>query len=142
MTDKHDQAITNHYTVHYPDHEPRENDPHYKDFRHYHEATKKDPEIYQCSMGKQRGDFSECDLTAPLELHHSHVEFSLANEVDLKWLEKDYPGISNPDEVGAWVETAENLAWYCRKCHRGSGGIHHASASDWEAEKYIRGLID
>lgn len=142
MTAAHDQVITNHYTIHCPDHEPRKSDPHYKDFSAYRRKAKKDPELYQCAMGKQRGDFSECDLTAPLELHHSHVEFSLANDVDLVWLERDYPGISNRDEVGAWIESGANLVFLCRKCHRGSGGIHHASAADYEAEKYIRGLID
>ena len=77
----------------------------------------------------------------PLELHHSHVEFSLQNGVNLEWLEVDYPGISNPDEVGAWVESPENLQWLCEFHHRGHGGVHVASASDYEAEKYVRNLI-
>jgi hypothetical protein len=142
MTDvkAHDQKMSHSYTVHYPAHPPREEDPHYKDFNHYHRTTKNDPEIYQCAMGKARGDFSECSLDKPLELHHSHVEFALQNEVDYKWLEKDYPGISNPDELGAWVESAQNLEWLCEYHHRGSGGVHVISAADFEAEKYVRGL--
>ena len=88
-----------------------------------------------------RNDFSECSLDKPLELHHSHVEFSLQNGVDLKWLEVDYPGISDPDSVGAWVESADNLVWLCEFHHRGHGGIHNAAAADYEAEKYVRGLI-
>ena len=134
--DAHDQAITNAYIVHYPSHEPREDDPHYKDFNAYREATKT---TAVCAIGGHRQDFSECD--GGLELHHSHIEFSLQNGVDLKWLEVDYPGVSNPDEVGAWVESAENLVWYCEKHHRGAGGIHHASSADFEAEKYVRNLI-
>ena len=134
--DAHDQAVTNNYVVHYPPHEPREKDPHYKDFNHYRDSTKADA---KCSIGEHRSDFSDC--AGRLELHHAHIEFSLQNGVDLKWLEVDYPGISNADEVGKWVESADNLLWICEKHHRGVGGIHHASASDFEAEKYVRNLI-
>jgi hypothetical protein len=136
VTNAHNQKTTNSYIVHYPNHEPRESDPHYKDFHAYRERTKASA---VCAIGGARKDFSECD--GGLELHHSHVEFSLQNGVDLKWLETVYPGISNPEEVGAWVESADNLEWLCEKHHRGVGGIHHASASDFEAEKYVRNLI-
>lgn len=146
MTDDHEVAAhsgkqTHHYTILFPAHPARQDDPHYKDFNHYHESTKHDPEIYQCAIGKHRQDFSECSLDQPLELHHSHVEFSLQAGVDLKWLAVDYPGIDNPDEVGAWVESAANLLWLCERHHRGLDGIHKLSASDFEAIKYVRGLI-
>jgi hypothetical protein len=137
----HAQTHSSHYTVHFPPHPAREDDPHYKDFDHLHREWKKDPDKWQCAIGKHRGDFSECDLTKPLELHHAHVEFSLQNGVDLAWLEADYPGISSPEEIGAWVESPENLTVLCVRHHRGSGGVHVASASDFEAEKYVRGLI-
>jgi hypothetical protein len=141
MPEAHEQKVTHSYTVHYPQHDLREHDKTYKDFNAFHRKTKSDPEIYKCAIGKHRDDYSECDLAHPLELHHSHVEFSLQNGVNLKWLEKDYPGISNPDEVGAWVESAANLEWLCLFHHRGQGGVHVAAASDFEAERYIRGLI-
>lgn len=137
----HDQHETHHYTVHFPPHPARTDDPHYKDFDHLHREWKKDPEKWQCAIGRHRGDFSECDLAKPLELHHAHVEFSLQNGVDLAWLEADYPGISDPDAVGAWVESPENLMVLCVAHHRGPGGVHVASASDFEAEKYVKGLI-
>ena len=136
MTDQHDQVITNNYIVHYPDHEPREGDPHYADFNAYRRKTK---DTAKCVIGAHREDFTECD--GGLELHHAHIEFSLQNGVNLEWLEKDYPGVSDPDKVGAWVESADNLIWLCEKHHRGVGGIHHASASDYEAEKYVKNLI-
>lgn len=133
----HDQAITNRYTIAFPEHPAREDDPHYRDFEHFrrtHIATA------VCAFAERRGgDTSECG--GGLELHHSHVEFSMQNGVDLALLERDYPGISNPDEVGSWVESADNLVFYCAKHHRGHGGVHHASASDFEAEHYVRGLI-
>ncbi len=141
MTDAHDQAVTHSYTIRYPEHPARTDDPHYRDFDAIHRAWKKDPEKWQCAIGKHRGDFSECDLKKPLELHHAHVEFSLQNGVDLAWLEKDYPGISNPDEVGQWVETADNLIVLCVFHHRGHGGVHVADAATFEAERYVRGLV-
>lgn len=136
MTDAHDGAVTHHYTMHYPAHPARKDDPHYRDFEAFRKRTK---DTAQCSVGAHRGDFSECH--GGLELHHAHVEFSLQNGVELKWLEKDYPGISDPDSVGAWVESAANLMWLCEFHHRGHGGVHVASASDYEAEKYVKGLI-
>jgi hypothetical protein len=136
--EKHDQNVTHRYIVHYPAHPERTSDPHYVDFNHYRQKTK---DTAQCSVGLHRNDFSECTLDQPLELHHSHVEFSLQNGVELKWLEVDYPGISDPDSVGAWVESAANLEWLCEFHHRGAGGVHTAAASDYEAEKYVRGLI-
>ena len=136
--EEHDGNITHHYTIHYPAHPERTSDPHYKDFNAYRRRTK---DTAKCAIGLHRNDFSECDLKNPLELHHSHIEFSLQNGVELKWLEADYPGVSDPDTVGAWIETAANLEWLCLFHHRGHGGVHTAAYADVEAEKYVRGLI-
>lgn len=135
-TPAHDQNTTHRYLVHYPPHPPRKSDPHYRDFSAFRRRTRK---TAKCAIGEHRNDFSECH--GALELHHAHVEFALQNGVDLAWLERDYPGISNPDEVGAWVESAENLIYLCMFHHRGHGGVHVASAADFEAAKYVRGLI-
>jgi hypothetical protein len=129
----HDQATTHHYLVHYPEHPAREGDPHYRDFEHYRKQTK---DTAKCAFAIEIGDESECN--GGLELHHTHVEFSLQNGVDLEHL---YPGISNPDEVGAWIETAPNLTWLCASHHRGHGGVHVAAAADFEASKWVKGLI-
>lgn len=132
----HPQKVTHSYILYYPEHPARVDDPHYRDFEEYRRRTK---DAAQCAVGAHRGDFSECQ--GGLELHHAHVEFSLQNGVDLKWLEKDYPGISNPDEVGAWVESADNLIWLCERHHRGVEGVHVLSASDYEAVRFVRGLL-
>ena len=137
----HAQKVSHSYTVTYPAHPARTSDPHYVDFEAIHRAWKADPDKWQCEVGRKRGDFSECSLDQPLELHHAHVEFSLQNGVDLKWLERDYPGISDPTQVGAWVESAANLEVLCVTHHRGHAGAHSASASDFAAEAYVRGLI-
>ena len=135
MTDAHDQTVAHRYVLHYPAHPARKDDPHYVDFEHYkrtHKPTAK------CAIGEHRNDFSECQ--GGLELHHAHVEFALQNGVDLKWLEVDYPGISNPEEVGAWVESGANLIFLCEFHHRGSEGVHVLSSSDYEAARYVRHL--
>lgn len=139
MTDAHDQKVTNAYTIHFPPHPERKSDPHYKDFNAFRRRTKA---TAQCAFGAQIKDFSGCSLDQPLELHHAHVEFALQNGVDLKHLEAVYPGISDPDKVGAWIESAENLIWLCVRHHRAAGtGAHHAAAADYEASKFVKGLI-
>ncbi len=132
----HDQNTTRHYQLHFPPHPPREDDPHYRDFEAFRRRTK---DTARCQFAVDTGDDSEC--RGGLELHHTHVEFSLQNGVDLARLEHLYPGISNPHEVGAWVESAANLMWLCAFHHRGHGGVHTAAAADFEASKWVRGLI-
>ena len=151
MVAAHDQAVTRRYLIHYPEHSARTADPHYADFNAYHRAHRA---TARCALGQRLG-FDTCrdaqgdPAPAPpdgpqagLELHHSHIEFSMQNGVDLALLEGDYPGVSDPSQVGAWVESAANLVWYCAGHHRGPGGVHTAAASDWEAERYVRNLID
>lgn len=132
----HDQNITHRYTIHYPAHPARKSDIHYKDFNAYRRRTQK---TAKCAIGEHRNDYTEC--AGGLELHHSHIEFALQNGIDLAWLETDYPGISDPGKVGAWVESAINLTWLCLEHHRGAHGIHLLSSSDFEAQRYVRGLI-
>lgn len=137
----HDQAETRRYTLHYPAHPARADDPHYADFEHYRRTR---IATARCAVGQHRADYSECssgDTNQGLELHHAHIEFALTNGVDLAWLEADYPGVSDPAAVGAWVESAANLLFLCEFHHRGHGGVHVASASDYEAGKYVKGLI-
>jgi hypothetical protein len=138
VTAAHDQHVTHRYVVHYPDHAPRTDDPHYADFEAYRRRTHS---TARCAVAVEVGDDSDCDREHPLELHHAHIEFALANEVELSRLERVYPGVSTPNEVGAWIETAANLEWLCRAHHRGPGGVHTAAAADFEAAKFVRGLI-
>jgi hypothetical protein len=155
---------THNYTMHYPPHPARTDDPHYVDFNHFHRkygptarcmfAVRFEPEGAAAPVlsGPDGTGYAHrligageavagCDTAHPMELHHAHVEFSLQQGVDLSVLERDYPGISDPDEVGAWVESGENFEWLCVFHHRGHGGVHVAAAADFEAERYVRGLI-
>lgn len=147
----HDGVQSHHYVLHYPEHPARTSDPHYRDFDAYHRRTRP---TARCYAGERIG-YGECrdaqgqpavptadkGFQPGLELHHAHIEFSLTNGVSLAALEHDYPGVSNPDEVGAWVESAENLRWYCAYHHRSQAGAHAASHSDFEASLYVAGLI-
>lgn len=145
----HEAKQSHTYIVHFPEHSARQDDPHYVDFDHYH---RKHRATARCYVGERIG-FGDCrdaqgvpcvivnGQQSGLELHHAHVEFSLQNGVDLAALEVDHPGISNPDEVGAWVESDQNFRWLCVFHHRAAGGAHTASHSDWEASQYVPGLI-
>ncbi len=135
----HIQPFVHKYAVAYPEHGPREGDPHYRTFEAYRRRTR---DTAKCQFGVDRGgDFSECDRDHPLELHHFHVEWAMLNEVDFAILEHEYPGISDPSVVGAWIESAPNLLWLCRWHHRGHGGVHTATSSDFEASHFVRHLI-
>lgn len=137
----HQQTVSHRYTVAYPEHEPRAEDPHIHEFREYKRRRRANG-TYHCDFAAEHrnGDTSECDLSRPLEAHHTHVEFALLNGVDIALLEKDFPGIS-AQNIGAWLDGDQNLTLLCAAHHRGPGGVHNASAADWEGEKYVRGLI-
>lgn len=139
MTDAHKQRFTHSYVVSYPEHEPRKDDPNYVDFEAYRRRTKA---TAQCAYAVEVGDDSECDHDNPLELHHSHIEFALQNGVSLERLERVYPGVSDREHVGQWVESGENLLWLCRWHHRGQGGVHSASSSDYEASHFVQRMIE
>ena len=146
----HSAVQSHRYVVHFPSHPARKADPHYVDFNHYHQEHRA---TARCYVGERVG-FGDCQDAQgnpcpppahggeqpDLELHHAHVEFSLQNGVSLAALEVDYPGISDPDQVGAWVESDANFRWLCCYHHRGPGGAHTASHSDWEASQYVFGL--
>ena len=147
----HDAVQSHRYLMHFPEHPTRESDPNYVDFKHYHDKTRP---TARCHIGERIG-FQDCrdaqghpcpppkddGTQAGLELHHAHVEFSLQNGISLDALEIDYPGISDPSKVGAWVESGQNFRWLCAWHHRGSAGAHTASHADWEASQYIIGLL-
>jgi hypothetical protein len=135
VTKAHDQTTSHKYTMHYPEHPPRPEDPHYVDFEHYRKTHK---DTAKCKFADS-ATASQC--TSQLELHHAFVEFSLQQGVDFAVLEKDFPGISDPTKVGAWVESDQNFEWLCSFHHRGHGGAHVAAHADFIAERYVRDLI-
>jgi hypothetical protein len=142
MVAEHEQKVSHTYMVHYPEHAPRERDPHKKDFEKWKQG-RRDSNTYYCDFAHEHrgGDTSECDNEHPLEAHHKVVELAMLNEVDFALLEKDFPGIGNPDEAGAWIDSDKNLTLLCTYHHRGPMGVHVASYSDFTSESYVRNLI-
>lgn len=142
MTDQpivaaHAQKITNHYVINYPAHEPRKNDPHYADFREWKRRQKADGK-WRCAWAALINDDTDCDLSTPLEAHHSHIEIALLNAIDFDRLEHVYPGISDRAKAGAWIDSDANLTLLCAKHHRGQGhGVHHLSASDYAGAPFL-----
>ncbi len=132
----HSAAQSHKYVMHFPAHPARKDDPHYADFNAYH---RKHGATATCYVGDRIGADHCSD--GSMELHHAHVEFSLQNGVNLTALEKDYPGISNPDEVGDWIESEQNFRWLCPYHHRGQAGAHTAAHADWEAGQYVATLF-
>lgn len=137
VTAAHVQRVSHPYQIAYPDHAPRTGDPHYKDFEAYRAST---VATARCVQAARVNDDANC--AGPLQLHHSHIEFALLNAIDLKHLETVYPGVSDPDTVGAWIETAANLEWRCEKHHIGAGhGVHSLTASDWEGSNFVEDTV-
>ena len=134
-TPAHDQRQSHVYMLHFPAHFPRLSDPHYLDFEAFRRAN---VATAHCYAGERAG-LASC--RGGLELHHAVIEFAVQNAIDLAALERDYPGVSNPAEVGAWVESGKNLRFLCEFHHRGTGGAHTASHSDWIAQLYVPGFI-
>ena len=132
----HSAAQGHKYVMHFPPHPARTDDPHYADFNAYH---RKHSKTATCYVGDRIG-VDHCS-DGPMELHHAVIEFSLQNGVDLKALEVDYPGISNADEVGVWIESEQNFRWLCAYHHRGQAGAHTAAHADWTAGQYVPTLF-
>lgn len=137
----HLQAFTHRYVVKYPAHDPRANDPHKHDFLEW-KRRRRENGTYVCDFATAHrgGDASECDAARPLEAHHKVVELAMLNEIDFALLEGDFPGIS-AQSVGAWIDGDSNLTLLCVAHHRGPGGVHNASYSDFGSEYYVRDLI-
>lgn len=138
---EHVQRITHNYIVRYPAHPGRADDPWHADFEEF-KRRRQTSGSYYCDFSQQfrSGDSSECNLTAPLEAHHSIIEYALQNGVDIKLLEQFYPGVSQMG-IGKWIDSDQNLTLLCLWHHRGHGGVHIISAADYAAYKFVRGLI-
>lgn len=106
-------------------------------------AKRKATNTYWCDFAHDHrgGDTSECDNTHPLEAHHDKIELAMLNEIDFALLEKDFPGISDPATVGAWIDSDQNLMLLCINHHRSHPGVHSATYSDFGSEFYVRNLI-
>ena len=124
MTEAHEQKLDIHLTLYYPEHPPRENDPHYHFFHAAHDRMKK-AGLLKCAI-------SGCTKTN-IELHHSLVEFALQNGIDLVKFNELY-GMHLTDETFLqFIEEEGNLEPLCALHHRGVIGVHNLPEPQWNA---------
>ena len=141
VTPAHTQKTT--YTVEewFPAHEPRESDPHYGLFNKTRARLKRLGALkcWRCGDvdGSATSDENGVGGKIQVELHHSVVEYSLANAVDVVKFIDLYPEfhISDDDTFLQFCESEGNLLALCVKCHRGKQGIHCCQYPGWLIER-------
>jgi hypothetical protein len=125
VTAAHDQGGAAQWIAHVPAHEPRESDPHYHLFRQARERMKR--------LGLLKCAIPGCAYPGPIELHHTHLEFSLAGGVDLELASKAFGAhFEDDDEFAAWIESPANLEPLCPMHHRSHLGVHVLPGPLWE----------
>ena len=118
-----------HLAVSIPEHEPRESDPHYHLFNAAKARLKKQG-LWKCII-----DDDLC--SGGPELHHSHIEFSQINNMDLHKVEKAFGLHFETDEdFQQWIENPGNLEVLCEAHHRTRFGIHEIPAPLWETFRF------
>lgn len=115
----HDQHETLEEVIHYEDHEKRTESAEFRNAKKKLHAEKKG-----CFIGNGR-------CSGHLEVHHSIIEYSASSEVDWDKVRKDFPNVSDVDDI-------DQMMVLCEKHHRGTGtGIHKISYPAWIMQKYL-----
>ena len=131
MPEAHDQRMTLHILTHVPEHEPREDDPHYHLFEQV-KARMKRQGLWKCVIND---DY--CD--GNVELHHSHVEFSQVNSIDIARVNTQLGlDLDDDKEFQEWIESPGNLEPLCTVHHRTHFGVHVIPGPLWEPLRYRR----
>jgi len=130
MVPAHEQSITLHIVECYPSHEPRESDPHYHYFNEARARLKR--------LGKLKCWIGNEDCAGQIELHHSAVEFALANGVDLSKFEELYPEfkITCEEDFLRCIEGEGSLTPLCKIHHTGILGVHSLPYPNWLPQKF------
>lgn len=128
MIPAHQQPTTLHVIEWFPDHEPRAQDPHYAVFNAARAKLAAAGKLICWVCGRD-----EKAAGGPIELHHSKVEFALANGVDIVKFDEEYPDLdlTNDEAFFNFVESEGNLTPLCVKHHRGTQGIHMVPYPGW-----------
>ena len=120
--------------VHIEAHEPRADDPHYHVFNATRDRMKKEGKLvcWRCAKADSPAEH--------VELHHFHIEYSLANDCDWQKVAAAFPeaNITSVDGFLDWVNTEANMLPLCVTCHRGTQGIHEIPYPLWTAQKYAK----
>lgn len=129
VTEAHDQSMTVHILTHVPEHQPRENDPHYHLFNQA-KARMKRQGLWKCAIND---DYCGGNI----ELHHSHIEFSQVGSSDLKRVNEAFGlHLDDDEEFQAWIESPGNLEPLCEVHHRTHYGVHVIPGPLWEPLRY------
>lgn len=137
---------TLHELAYYPEHGPRESDPHYHIFdqarRHLIDtlgvgcwiggATKQ-----QLEAGLPAGH--RCYGAHQLEAHHDIAEFAALSAVDWRKVAADFPrlGLASDEDFLRAAESDGGLRILCDKHHRSPGhGIHAITEPVWKLDRY------
>lgn len=129
VTEAHDQRMTVHILTHVPEHQPRENDPHYNLFMQA-KARMKRQGLWRCAIND---DYCGGNI----ELHHSHIEFSQVEASDLKKVNEAFGlHLAKDDDFQAWIEGPGNLEPLCEVHHRTHYGVHVIPGPLWEPLRY------
>lgn len=117
----------------FPAHEARESDPHYHAFSQARRRLERLGAL-KCWIGN-----ADCS-PGPIELHHSQVEFSLANIVDPEKFRTLYPEfhIESDDAFLDWIEGESNLLPLCVQHHRSHLGIHCIHYPAWVIQRVMK----
>jgi hypothetical protein len=134
VTEAHDQRLTLHLITHVPEHEPREDDPHYNLFMQV-KARMKRQGLWKCVIND---DYCGGNV----ELHHSHIEFSQTAGVDLAKLNQQLGlDLDDDGEFQKWIESPGNLEPLCAVHHRTHFGVHVIPGPLWEPLRYRRANV-
>jgi hypothetical protein len=135
LTAAHTETVAYRVTLSYPEHAPREHDPHYKAFHEAHDRLKRLGEL-KCWVGN-------ADCIGDMELHHNIVEDALINDVDRIKLALDHP-VFTTDSDDAFLDLIQgegNLLCLCRMHHIGALGVHCMPYPSWNVQKYLKAGI-
>jgi hypothetical protein len=143
----HIKHLTNHYTVQYPNHNPRKNSAIYTK-THHELCDIRDMPCFIC--GKTKRETGES-----LETHHFYIEKVAQNAID--WhkfgeFAKICYNIQTGENIGdkfdwkqvekhpdLFVDSPQNMIVLCKEHHiSGNRGIHHVPFPDWILQKFPR----
>lgn len=117
-----------------PSHEPRGDDPYAAEYHaaRHHAIIVLDTPCWVCGIRNSNG--------GKMESHHGIVEWSLANGIDPKKIQSQYPEFNLADQAAflKWLDSEGNLLILCAQHHRGYNGIHSITYPPFLAQKYAK----
>lgn len=126
----HEQTRQLTESVWYPDHDPRTQSAEYKKV-HHHLVYELDEPCWVCGVRQ-----SQLPAGQHMETHHWHVEWALANRIDIDAIVRDFP---DAKDFRHWLDSEGNMLVLCSEHHRhGLAGIHEITYPAWVAQRWLR----